>query len=198
MDKAKLQHYKDEVQGKIDNLLAEFAEGKLNREQFYALYERYNAQMEFAEKSATGAAHMAADGGTVVIRDKYMGKAQGLIIVLNESGNVIETLGTFGVAMTTVLPVLDDFTREWRNGHIVDRVVREAEDNQWLLFVAGRFTTVVTVFKHEPSAYQTQVIQRMHGEFEDANSTQFTKSGDVDATQLVYPFHSFVTRSLNR
>jgi len=195
MDNAKLQNYKDQVQGKMDNLLAEFADGKLNREQFHALYERYNAQMEFAEKSVSGA-HIAADGGTVVIRDKFMGKAQGLIIVSNDSGNVIETLGTFGVAMTTVLPVLADFTREWREGHVVDRVVRKAGDDQWLLFVAGRYTTVVTVFKNEPSAYQTQVIQRMHTEFEDANSTLFKKRGNVDATQLVYPFHSFVTRNL--
>ncbi len=194
MDADKLQSFKATVQGKIDGILAEFAEGKLNREQFHALYERYNAQMELAEKTE-GSTPANNDGGTIVIKEKYMGKAQGMIIFANDTGNVIETLGTFGLAMTEVLPVLDEFTREWKAGRVVDRAVREASGNQWLLFVAGNHTTIVTQFQNEPSGYQTTVIQRMHKEFEEANKTLF-QSKRADAATLVFPFYSFVKRSM--
>lgn len=193
---SKLDAFKTEVQKKIANLLEEFSEGKLNREQFHALYERYNAQLELAEKATTADVPVAKDGGTMLLRDKYMGKAQGLIIFANESGNVVETLGSFEVAMDRVLPVLLEFTEEWKAGRIVDRAVRQAGKDEWLLFVAGQFTTVVTLFKHEPSGYQTHVIQRMHKEFEEANQAQFRTGEDVDAARLVYPFFSFVKRNL--
>lgn len=193
---SKLEAFKTEVQHKIANLLEEFAEGKLNREQFHALYERYNAQLELAEKATNSDVPLAKDGGTMVLRDKYMGKAQGLIIFANDSGNVIETLGNFGVAMDRVLPVLTEFTQEWKAGRIVDRAVRKAGEDEWLLFVAGKFTTIVTLFKHEPSGYQTHVIQRMHKEFEEANHALFEAQNTVDATRLVYPFFSFVKRNL--
>lgn len=194
MDTDKLQSFKANIQTKIDKILAEFAEGKLNREQFHALYERYNSQMELAEK-AEDTATIGNDGGTIMIRQKFMGKAQGMIIFANDSGNVIETLGTFGLAMTEVVTVLDDFTQEWKAKRTVDRAVRAVSGGQWLLFVGGAYTTSVTLFKNEPSGYQTKVIQRMHGEFEAANKQLF-KTGKAQAASLVFPFQSFVVRNL--
>ncbi|MEM6282876.1 MAG: hypothetical protein AAF787_11830 [Chloroflexota bacterium] len=195
MAQNKLEAFKEEVQTKINRILEEFAEGKLNRDQFHAIYERYNSQMELAEKATTTDVPVQEDGGTMVLREKYMGKAQGLIIFDNRSGNVIETLGGFGVGMAEVQPILQDFTAELKAGRIVDRAVRPASDNRWLLFVAGKFTTVVTLFQNEPSGYQTTVIQRMHGEFENANHGAF-ENDKIDAEQLVFPFYAFVKRNL--
>ncbi|MEL6149443.1 MAG: hypothetical protein AAFU54_13760 [Chloroflexota bacterium] len=194
MAQNKLEAFKAEVQAKINRVLEEFAEGKLNRDQFHAIYERYNSQMELAEKATSNDVPVDEDGGTMVLREKLMGKAQGLIIFDNKSGNVIETLGAFGVGMAEVQPILQEFTSEHKAGR-VDRAVRPASDKQWLLFVAGKFTTVVTLFKNEPSGYQTTVIQRMHGEFENANHGSF-ENDRIDAAQLVFPFYSFVKRNL--
>ena len=195
MANEKIQAFKTEIQQKIADVLEEFAQGKLNREQFHAIYERYNAQLEFADKALDMESVPANDGSTIAIREKFMGKAQGLIIFSNQTGNVIETLGEFGMSMTELVPVLDEFTQEWQAGRVIDRAVRNTQNGQWLLFVAGAFTTVSTLFTNEPSGYQIQVIRRMHHEFEEANQTLLAKN-DIDAAQLVYPFYSFVRRNL--
>jgi len=192
----KMKAFKAEVEGKIDKLLKEFADGKLNREQFYAVYERYNSQIELVEKALNGG-DVKIDtqaGGTIVLKEKYMGKARGAMIFVSKTGDVIETLGTFGVAMTEIIPVLDRFTEQLAEGHTIERVVRQVTDKEWLLFIAGAYTHIVTVFNQEPSRYQTMVIQRMQREFENANRSLF-EQGVYDPEKLVYPFRSFVTKS---
>ncbi len=193
----KLQTFKAEIESKIGKLLDEFAEGKLNREQFHAIYERYNGQIELVEKALSGGdvALNDQDDGTIMLREQYMGKARGLMIFANKTGDVVETLGQFGVSMTEIVPVLDRFTQQLEAGNAVERVVRQVNDKEWLLFIAGDYTAVVIVFQHEPSQYQTVVLQRMHGDFENANKKLF-EAGTFDPAQMVFPFRSFVTRSM--
>jgi len=195
MADAKIQNFKDEVQRKISDVLEEFAQGQLNRKQFHAIYERYNAQLELADQALNTADIPTNDGTTIAIRQDLMGKAQGLILFASESGNVIETLGNFGLSMTELLPVMDEFLREWEAGRVTDRAVRPAANKQWLLFVAGKYSVVATLFTNEPSGYQVQVIRRMHREFEAANEARLSQS-NIDAAELVYPFYAFVERNL--
>jgi hypothetical protein len=193
----KMKGFKAEVESKISKLLDEFAEGKLNREQFHAIYERYNGQLELVEKALSGGDVKldAPDGGTIMLREQYMGKAQGLMIFANKTGDVVETLGQFGVSITEIIPVLDRFTQQLEAGIAVERVVRQVNEKEWLLFLAGSYTTVVITFQQEPSQYQTVVLQRMHTEFENANKTLFEASV-FDPARLVFPFLSFVTRGM--
>ncbi len=191
----KIQAFKEEIQQKISNVLEEFAQGKLNREQFHAIYERYNSQLELADKALDTDASLPNDGSTIAIREKFMGKAQGLIIFSNKTGNIIETLGEFGMSMTELIPVLDEFTTEWQAGHVIDRAMRQTKNDQWLLFAAGKHTIIATLFTNEPSGYQIDVIRRMHQEFEEANQSLLAQK-NIDAGQLVYPFYSFVRRNL--
>lgn len=198
-DTSKYRAYKAEIQAKIFKLLKEFSDGQLNRDQFHAIYERYNAQMELADKAISGLetplSGATDKNGTVVIREKYMGKARGMMIIANESRNIIETLGHFDVDFSRLAPILDRFSHALENDTTVERVVKRLSDQEWLLFVGGRYTTIVTFFENEPSRYQTLVIQRMHQEFESANH-EFFKSGNIDSSKLVYPFFSFVHRSI--
>lgn len=192
----KMETFKAEIQEKIARILQEFAEGKLNREQFHAIYERYNSQIELVEKALQGADVQLDDsGGTIVLREKYMGKARGMMIYATKTGDVIETLGNFTVSMVDMIEVLDKFTHAAKAGQVSERVVRKIADNQWVLFVPGEYTAAVTQFNHEPSRYQTVVIQRMHTEFENANRPFFI-NGIFDPEELVFPFLSFVTRNM--
>lgn len=195
----KMRAFKEEVQLKINDLLEEFSEGKLNREQFHAIYERYNGQMELADKALNGQdiPWSEQEGGTIFIREKFMGKARGMMIVANQNGNIIETLGNFGVDFSVLAPVLSKLTQALQTDSTVERVVKRLGEHEWLLFAGGKYTTVVTLFENEPSSYQTLVIQRMHEDFENANY-EFFKTGQIDSSKLVYPFFSFVQRSMRK
>lgn len=196
------QAFKAQVEDKIQALLKEFADGRLNREQFNALYERYSGQLAVAQQAiASGspaALSQTRDGGqsTIAIRQEHMGKAVGLVIYQNRTGVSIETLGDFDVSAFVISPVLNDFTRMMEAQRLIEQRTIQLDDRRWLLFAGGRFTTVVTLFRNEPSPAQVREIMRLHNDFEIANALLLERGGQPDGQKLAYPFIVFVQQKL--
>jgi hypothetical protein len=189
--------FKKSLLDKIQALLDEFAEGKINRDQFHTLYERYNNRLQIVDHALlTGnpdAVEIAETGPTTLqVREETEGKALGLVIYHNARGTVVETLGNFNVTTKRVLAVLMDFVRAPHEPR-----VEHVAENQWLLLVNGRFTTVITLFQNEPSRVQIRELERLHRDFEDANHYAFER-GAVDAQTLGYPFLTFVQKKLGK
>ncbi|MBZ0284591.1 MAG: hypothetical protein K8L97_27880 [Anaerolineae bacterium] len=198
---SKVQAYKAIIQQKIQKVLSEFAEGAISREQFHAIYERYTSQLALADMAALSKAPdavmgMMQDGqSTIAVKEAHMGKAIGMTIYNNRNGTLLETLGEFDVPPDKLAPILNDFTMLMESGRRVDREIRKISAKQWLMFAAGRFTTVVTLFHNEPSDLQSREIERLHHDFEEANQV-FFKGASVDASKLAYPFLVFVERKM--
>jgi hypothetical protein len=200
---SKIQALKAEIQDKIQRLLTEFAEGAISREQFHVIYGRYTSQLSMADmamrsSSPSTVMDMMQDGtSTLVVKEKHMGKAVGMTIYNNRSGTLLETLGEFEVPPDKLSPILNDFSLLMQSGKLVEREVRKINAKQWLVFAAGRHTTVVTLFHNEPSEQQNREIERLHHDFEQANAPQFEK-GVVDASKLAYPFLVFVQQKMKK
>ncbi|NWF70208.1 MAG: hypothetical protein HXY40_14070 [Chloroflexi bacterium] len=190
--------FKSRLTEKIQTLLDDFATGKINRDQFHALYERYSARLLIADHallSGNPDAVAIAESGpsTLQILEQTGGKALGLLIYDSASAAIIETLGQFTVTADKVQPLLADFMG---TPH-AENCVAQVDEQQWLLLVAGRFTTVVTLFKNEPSRLQTREIERLHRDFEEANHNALAQPM-VDASKLGYPFLAFVQKKLGK
>lgn len=199
---AKAEAFKAELQVKIQSLIAEFAEGKISREQFNVIYGRYSGQMAIADHALISgnpeAVSIAQTGiPTIAVREAYMGKAIGLAIYHNKSGMMVDTLGNFDVPIGLVSHVLNDITEMMETNRLIDRRTEKIGPQQWLLFAAGRYTTVVTLFRNEPSPMQSREIERLHHDFEEANRA-FLQRESVDKDKLVYPFLVFVQQKLKR
>jgi hypothetical protein len=199
----KAEAFMTEVDNKIRTLLREFSEGKLNSEQFHVIYERYANQRLLAQQAMltgdAGVLRAAHDEQpTIAIKERYMGKALGIIILHNNTGAKIETLGTFDVSAFVISPVLAEFRRLYLDEKTIRPRVERLEDKRWLLFTVEPYTTVVTLFRNEPSPLQMREIQRLHHDFETANQVIFRQPGAPDARQLAYPFYSFVQRKLKQ
>lgn len=198
---SKIQALKAEIQEKIQKLLTEFAEGSISREQFHVIYGRYTSQLAMADmamrsSSPSTVMEMMQDGtSTLVVKEKHMGKAVGMTIYNNRSGTLLETLGEFEVPPEKLSPILNDFSLLMESGKLVEREVRKISAKQWLVFAAGRYTTVVTLFHNEPSEQQNREIERLHHDFEQANAPQFER-GVVDSSKLAYPFLVFVQQKM--
>lgn len=199
----KIHAFKAEVQTKIQKLLGEFADGSISREQFHAIYERYTGQLAIADMAMRSSAPDAVIGvvkdgpPTIAIREAHMGKAIGMVIYNNRTGTLLETLGDFDVPPNKLAPILNDFTMLMESGQLIEREVRTIGTKQWLLFAAGSFTTVVTLFRNEPSDLQIREIERLHHDFEQANRAFFHK-GSVDSSRLAYPFLVFVQKKIRQ
>lgn len=202
-NKAKVAEFKAAVQAKIQKLLAEFAEGALSREQFHAIYERYTSQLAVADMAMMSSVPDAIMGvvtdgpPTLAVREAHMGKAVGMAIYHNRTGTLVETLGNFDVAPNKLAPILNDFTMMMQSGKRVDREIRKLSAKQWLMFAAGKYTTVVTLFHNEPSDQQSREIERLHHDFEEANRAFFDKK-KVDSEKLAYPFLVFVEKKMKK
>jgi hypothetical protein len=195
----KIELYRVQTQMKIDELLEEFAQGKINREQFHAVYAHHNAKLKLAEQAqdrGDGVVEMAA-GQTYAIRQAHMAKAIGLMIYHNKSGMYVDTIGYFDIPPGRVAPILNDFSEMMQGNRLIDRRIERITDKDWLLFAAGTYTTVVTLFHNEPSQAQSREIERLHHDFEVANHGQLTQSR-IDASKLAYPFLVFVQQKLSR
>jgi hypothetical protein len=187
---------KAQVETKIQNLLTEFAEGKISREQFHAIYARYDSQLLAVDK---GLALEDPSGGidTMHLRLVHQGKAMGLAIYHHRSGRLIDTLGGFDVPMARLAPVLNDFSQLIEAKRLIDRRIDKVNERAWLLYAAGRATTVITLFQNEPSQQQMREIERLHHDFEVANEGCLAAAA-VDTTKLAYPFHVFIQQKLKR
>lgn len=199
--RAKAQAFKETLEGKIRGLIEEFAEGKINREQFHVIYEKYNAQLQIANHallSGNPDAVQIAQGGppTLSLRDAHMAKALGLLIYHNRSSTVLETLGDFETDTSKFQNILDIFTKMMVAGKLIDRRV-EKFDARWLSFAAGRYSTIVTSYSNQPAEIQNREIERLHYDFESANRVQLA-SANVDTQKLAYPFLVFIKKKYKK
>lgn len=196
------QSLKMQVIDKIQRLLNEFATGQLNRDQFNVLYERYSAQLALAQQvlesgNMTLMTNAKDTQSTLALRQEYMGKALGMVIYQNKTGVSIETLGDFDVSAFVISPVLNDFSLLMEAHKTIEPRVEKLEDKRWLLFTGGRYTTVVTLFRNEPSPNQRREIERLHSDFETANEALLEK-GTLDSRKMAYPFIVFVQKKLKK
>ncbi|HVU13059.1 MAG TPA: hypothetical protein VHD90_17395, partial [Phototrophicaceae bacterium] len=158
-DADKIEAYKEETHQKIELLLEEFAQGKINREQFNAVYAHHNAKLRLADEAMhqnDAALVQGRQGETFGIRQAYMGKAIGFLIYHNKSGMFVDTLGMFDIPPARIAPILNDFSTLMQGSSLIDRRVEHFSAKHWLLFAAGKYTTVITLFEHEPSAVQSR------------------------------------------
>lgn len=196
------ESFKAEIQKKIHFLITEFAEGKISREQFNMIYMRYSSRLEIADHamfSGNPDAIQIVQGGppTIAVKEAFMGKAIGLGIYHNKSGTMVDTLGSFEVPVALISPVLNDFSAMMEANKLIDRRIRKLGLEEWVLFAAGKYTTIVTLFHNEPSQVQIRELERLHHDFEEANQS-FLKKESVDKNKLAYPFLSFVQQKLKR
>jgi len=188
----KAEAFKNEVEGKIQKLIEEFSDGKISKEQFHAIYERYTQQLAIANQAMLsgnnkGVADAQTGPGTIAMRNALMGKALGMVIYHHKSGTILETLGDFDVAVTKISSTLNDFTMLLDSGKLLEAKTQKIEEQQWILFTPGTFTTIVTLFRNEPSKMQSQELKRLHHDFENANQNIISKEV-VDKDKLGYPF----------
>lgn len=196
------QLFKRQIQAKINALLDEFAAGRISREQFHLLYERYSARLEIAEHAIFSgnpdAIAIAQTGpNTLDIRAKTEGKAIGVLVYHHRSRRMLETLGNFTGTLENLTQKLEDISSAISKGRLVEPSLEKHEKDRWLLYTTAAHTTVITRFRNEPSRRQIADIERMHYEFEHANR-HLLAAATLDGRHMAYPFIVFVQKQFRK
>ena len=192
--------YLAKVKEKIGRLAEEFASGAINRAQFQELFGHYQRERQTIETWLDLAPESAEwkkstrEGESFVIRKRHEARVLGYAIYDSESGMPLSTIGEFQVDPTLMVPMLSAYrsaAKEIFGGGIRSTQI---EGGQWLSFVPGELTTMMTLFHVEPSAVQLQSLDELHRLFERANR-HILREAPVDPEALVLPHLHFIGRS---
>lgn len=189
----------DQIQGKMRQLVDDFAKGVVNRVQFHQLYDRYQHQISRLTEMLTTAEFAALEipqngEDTFQIKKRLTARVIGVSVYSNMSGLPIETLGDFAIDPALIVPMLSSYRAAAREIFKAGMRSTVMENDQWLCFVPGNYSTLIALFSVEPSQTQLNTLERSHRDFEDANKPALEK-GEVDPSTLAYPFLTFIRRA---
>lgn len=189
-----MQQTSSVLQDKIQQVVEDFAAGRINQTQFHTLYTRYQRQMHALGEWLAQPAAPRESETTFALKKRLTARVSGLSIYNNLSGLPIETLGHFAVDPLLLMPMLSSYRS--MTAEVFRAGIRSTamENDQWLCFVPGNLTTMVALFSCEPSTEQLKTAERMHRDFETANAPSLSR-GQVDARLLAYPFLWFIQRA---
>ena len=193
------QVFRNTVEDKIERVLDEFAGGDISREHFDIVYGRYSRQLAIAEEAIEKGEleelkQVMNEIPTMALRAAIRGKALCMLVIHHLKLNTIRTFGEYELEDQYLTPIMEQ---------LKSRVAMELSDytdvqklisNSWVIVCSLEHTTLVTLFRNEPSAKQVQELERRHRDFESANRN-ILNIADPDPDTLVYPVELFVRSS---
>lgn len=176
----------------METIADEFAAGKLNRDQFYALHRRYSEQRAIIEKllernPETDAWRQVVNnqGQTGFLRTHFA--ARPLYFVAYRNGERLPLLHAgseqpdYAMLDLVLLPV-------WRMANRPRQGLgrKPIGEQKWLILATGAFASTVVVWSTEPSLGQARLVRDLHADFERANQTALAR-GMTAPEKLVFP-----------
>ena len=182
----------ERLRQKMAAVAQEYDDGKINRAQFDAIYQRYQEQRQITERLVerdpeTGAwQSVVRPGHTSFLREKYEAKVESYAIYHLKKQEQIVRTGHIQIPDKQVLPIvhrLNSVTRQNAQPRSANRIL---EDERWVLFIPGKYSLAVVIFSLEPSLAQIEHVQDVQNDFERANN-QLLQRIDYDLRQMVFP-----------
>jgi hypothetical protein len=195
--------YLNRTYSKMTQCVEDFAGGKINREQFQELYAHYEREIGVISQLLAESddpdewRRFVTEGESIVIRKRHQARSIGFAIYDNDSGMPIETLGEFTVDSALLVPMLSSYRSATTEIFRAGMRNTQMENGQWLCFVPGRFTTLITLFTREPAEQQLEVLSRMHDHFEIANRSAL-ESGTAQPGELALPFLAILKQATGK
>ncbi len=193
------EEYLQRVQAKINKLAEEFAAGEINRAQFQELYDHYRKEQQtvkrYLEMSPDSEEWREAttEGKSVVIRQENVAKVLGYAVYDNESGMPLNTIGEFQIEAELAIPMLSSYRAATKEIFGAGMQSTQIEGGQWVAYMPGEFTTLMTLFSTDPASDQLESLEELHLLFERANRT-LLGNPPVDPDELVFPHKYFLGR----
>ena len=189
------------LRGKMELVSDEFAQGKINRAQFNAVYKRYSEQRTIIERliarnpdSEAWKQVIGVKGQTGFLRDHFEAQPLYFVAYRHHHFEPITAGGKQKANDELIKPVL---TLVWslptrpKNG--LGR--KPIGDMQWLILACGDHAATVVMFSLEPSIAQARLVRDLHADFERANQAALAR-GWIVPERMVFPQRALVEGGL--
>ncbi len=187
---------------KMEVIATEFAEGRINRSQFNAVYGRYSEQRAIIERivernpdSRAWKQVIGTSGHTNFLRQHFEAQPLYFIIYRHRLPEPLMLGGKTTPDMAQIAPILKglwSMPNRPKTG-LARKVIGE---QQWLVLAMGEHALTIVVFLLEPSVAQAAMIRDMHADFERANSAALVRQV-MHADRMVFPQRALVDDELS-
>ena len=183
---------------KTAHIANEFAEGKLNRAQFTAMYAHFNEKRVIIERLLarnpdTQAWQQVAKGGqTSFLRQHFEARVQAYTIFDNGTTDPQAPINAAGPTplppelTKQVLTAVAVLLRTRTTDKPLRALQKQIDNGRWIAIIPGTYTSAIALFSLEPSAQQFNRVVDMHRDFERANRVALER-GTRQPDQLVFP-----------
>lgn len=177
---------------KMAQVAAEFAQGKLNRAQFDAIYARYSEQRVITERLLSRNPESQAwqsvmqPGHTSFLKMQFEAHLISYAIYDQVGFSQITITGSVQLDQAQIEAVLRRLKVVIAQRGNPGPATKKIDDGRCVLFVPGELTTAVAIFSLEPSAVQITRTQDVHHDFERAN-LHLLRQQDYQAERMVFP-----------
>jgi hypothetical protein len=181
----------EHLRKKLQTVAADFAEGKLNRAQFNAIYAHYNEQRMLVEKLHQRNPdndiwrQAVTPGNTGFLRTHFEARPVFYIVFRHHTPT---PLMKGGVEPADAVRQIGSLIKTvWKMEKIpASGLARKAMgDGQWVVMALGEFALTVVVFSLQPSTKQHNHIRDLHRDFERAN--RYSLERNLTPAKMVFP-----------
>ena len=189
------------LRSKMETIADEFADGKINRAQFNAVYKRYSEQRTIIERllqrdPETDAWRqvMNTKGHTSFLRSHFEAQPLYYAVYAHQQAQPIITGGKESVNEANVQSVIQ-MIRQMSNRPKTGVGRKTLANGEWLILALGEHTLTVVIFSLEPSTVQARFVRDLHNDFERANLAALARNWIVPE-RMVFPQRALMEASL--
>jgi hypothetical protein len=177
---------------KMEVIADEFAQGKINRAQFNAMYKRYSEQRTIIERliernpdSDAWKQVIGVQGQTGFLRSHYAAQPLYYVVYQHNKFEPIMAGGKQKPNEALIEPVVKhvwSLPSRPKNG--LGR--KPVGEMHWLILAVGDYTATVVMFSLEPAIAQARLVRDLHADFERANRAALAR-GWIVPERMVFP-----------
>lgn len=187
----------DKLRAKMEQVASEYAQGKINRAQFNAMYGRYSEQRAIIERllernpdSKAWKQVIGIGGHTGFLRQHFEAQPLYYIVYRHDNPTPLHFGGKQQPSMDEIAPVLRQL---WgmkdrpKNG----LARKPMGQNRWLVLALGEYAVTLVLFQLEPALSQAHLVRDMHADFERANQGHLER-GTARFDRMVFPQRALI------
>jgi chemotaxis protein histidine kinase CheA len=181
---------------KMEHIASEFADGKINRAQFNAIYRRYDEQRTIIERlternpGSDAWKQVARPGHTSFLRTHFEAHCIYYLVYNLTAPTPLMIGGEQQPDMTKIEPVLQTlYGLEKRPPNGLAR--KEIDSSHWLVLALTQHAFTIAMFNLEPSMTQINRVRDLHNDFERANRIALER-GTSRLERMVFPQRALV------
>ena len=175
----------------------EFAQGKINRAQFNAMYKRYSEQRTIIERliarnpdNEAWKQVISLKGQTGFLRSHFEAQPLYYVVYRHKVYEPIMIGGQQKPNESVIKPVLQlVWSMPTRPANGLGR--KQIGDTNWLILAVGNYAASAIMFSLEPSIAQARLVRDLHADFERANQAALAR-GWIVPERMVFPQRALV------